>query len=192
MTTLRFVNRSQRYLDSIINGIPNPEEIVSVGIHQSEIKNLKCLSRLCNLERLDVTESLVSDLEPLRHLVKLVQLGLGWNSISNLEPISGLVYLEVLSLRGNQISDLQPLSGLGNLWSLDLRGNRISNLIPLKYMFGLDVLYLTGNRRATTKIINTIERNRRQYILLESTIPKNYRCPFSNLRERGILGLYGL
>ena len=43
--------------------------------------------------------------------------------------------------------------------------------------------------RCDAYTVGIINGNRRQLTLLETTLPRNYKCPFSNLREYGILGL---
>ena len=53
-TTLEFKSPTQEYFDTTVNNIPNPEEILSVTIYRGEITNLRCLSRLCNLQTLSI------------------------------------------------------------------------------------------------------------------------------------------
>ena len=205
---------NQEEFNNTINNLPNPDKITLVTIKYSFIADLKCISKLCNLEKLFLKYNDISDISPLSNLKKLKILNLIGNIISDVEPLSDLVNLKCLDLRQNDISDIRPLRKLVKLEDLYLNDNyisdveslstlvnleviyyenKISNLTPLKHMYTLrkisDTLDIDDWDVLDYNIQKTIEGNKYQFILLESTLPKNYRCPLNNLRERGILGL---
>ena len=89
---------SQEYLDTTVRNLPNPDEITFVCVTWSNIWDLRCLSRLCNLRELKLSRNSISDLEPLSTLVKLQKLNLYENCISNIEALSHLGNLQELIL----------------------------------------------------------------------------------------------
>ena len=202
----RSITRSKiRDLTSFIT-LVNLRELV---LYDILVSDLQPLSNLVHLRDLDLTWNRISDLRPLSSLVNLVSLNVWGNHISNLGPIRKLVNLQRLNIGFNQISDLQPLSNLVNLEILELTTHQVSDLEPLSYLVNLVELYifetkfpaprhlkhlykltcLKANGVSQDTILHTIRGNKCQSILLESTLPRNYKCPLSNLREFGILGL---
>ena len=193
------------------------ENVVEITIDRSiDILDLEPLSNLTNLRKLTIRDSNIDNLEPLRKLVNLRELNLSGNRISDIGAIVNLVELEKLDVTYNPISDFEPLRRLVKLreFRLDITSAKLeSNLRLFTKLWGLKKLNgYTGEidfshldfldsispiianeilklRELDCAILNTIEVNRHHATLLESTLPRNYRCPFNNLREFGILGL---
>ena len=178
-TGLEFNFFTQDNFVAAINNHPNPDKITSVYIYSGEITDLTPLSRLVNLRYLEVER----------------------NDISDIRPLSGLVNLRELIICESYITDIEPLSDLVNLVTLDLWCitwfedddgptvyNIISDFTSLKHLYKISDLSI-GDSTLNTSILLTIRGNKCQSILLESILPRNYKCPLSNLREFGILGL---
>ena len=206
-------------LERIVNKLWYPKEITSVYIATRSNVNLEPLAKLVNvveitiykstscsyntldlgplrnldnLRKLDIRNSYISDLEPLRNLSNLRELNLRYNKISDIGAIVNLVNLVKLEIRRYEMEYFEPF-GLHNIdtsYRL-LKSNRIyfKHLYNLKKLNGCCVTCRIGSPNIAYDILDAIEANRQRVTLLESTLPRNYRCPLNNLREFGILGL---
>ena len=103
------------------------------------------LAGLTGLRELDLSGNQIADLRPLTYLPALTRLNLMDNAVTDLWPLAELTSLQVLLLDRNQITDVQALSGLAGLANLGLAENQIANLWPLTGLDRLHRLDLSGN-----------------------------------------------
>jgi len=115
----------------------------------SQIGDLSPLSRLTNLELLDLHWDTAMDITPISNLFKLKTLKLGneyeYSAINDLSPLANLTEMKDLDLGANGISDISPLSRMMNLKELELYGNNIEEIEPLTKFPQLEYLGLDGN-----------------------------------------------
>ncbi len=110
--------------------------------------NVRGLSALATLTRLDWLELInndIQDISALRSLTSLRTLKLDANDISDVSPLAGLTGLKVLYLENNDISDVSSLAGLINLERLDLRNNDIEDCSPLEALPIRTNIRIAGN-----------------------------------------------
>ncbi|MEJ6951041.1 leucine-rich repeat domain-containing protein [Natronospora cellulosivora (SeqCode)] len=88
--------------------------------------DITALSKLENLERLNLNMNRIQEITPLINLKKLKHLVLQFNNIEDISPLENLVNLEFLSLAFNPVKDISVLSDLSNLEKLHLSGNYIN------------------------------------------------------------------
>ena len=100
----------------------------ALDISNRNIKSLKGISDLTNLEKLSCYNNQIESLEPISGLTKLEKLYCFNNRIESLEPISGLTNLEHLYCSNNRIESLEPISGLTNLTHLHYVDNPVEVL----------------------------------------------------------------
>ena len=86
----------------------------------------------------------VSDVTPLTKLLELEILDLSNTNISNLTPLAGMLKLKTLFLNGTRTSDLTPLAGLANLEVLFLQDTDVSNVSALTGLKNLRILGISG------------------------------------------------
>jgi internalin A len=117
-----------------------------IDLSYSDIVDLRPLRAFPKLRSLDLkkNESL-GTLAPLSRLTELETLNLSFTGISKLTELSGLEKLRKFSASYNQISDLGPLSALKSLEALSIRGNKITTVSPLKNLSSLKSLLLASN-----------------------------------------------
>ena len=169
-----------------LNPLSKLIELEGLDLTQSRVSDLLKLEGLINLTTLHLDKNQISDLTPLSNLVNLTTLHLGKNQISDISPISNLVNLTMLHLCKNQISILTPLANLKNLGYLCLVTNKILDLTPLSNLVNLYTLHLVGNQisdlTALSNLINltylSISKNK---ILNTSQIEK-LRTTISNCK----------
>jgi hypothetical protein len=113
-------------------------QVVEIGVVDRPFGDLRPLSSLENVKALTLKRAGIEDLRGLSALKNLVRLDLSGNSISNasiggLDQILELKQLQALSLRDNHLSDVKPLGTLDKLVWLDIgRNPLVDDSCPLK------------------------------------------------------------
>ena len=79
----------------------DPTALVSLTLLNNQIENLRPLSKLRNLQRLDAANNAIVDVSLLSSLTDLTELDLKNNQITDVLPLAGLRALTELSLDGN-------------------------------------------------------------------------------------------
>lgn len=116
--------------------------------------NIKGLSNLTNLVKLNLDCNNIEDISSLANLYNLEELSLQVNKIKNIEPLAGLVNLKVLNLTDNNIEDISSLVELKNLEYLYLQINEIKDISILLELPELKILDIDDNN-----VLNTLEGN---------------------------------
>ena len=110
----------------------NLSQLESLNLRWSQDIDLRVLGRLSQLKSLNLWDNReIQDITPLSRLTQLESLELGSNKISDVRPLANMTQLKVLGLRGNNIRDVTPLARLVNLEVLRLRDNPIQDASPL-------------------------------------------------------------
>lgn len=111
-------------------GLEKFTNLKSLNVSRTEVINeeLKYLSKLISLERLELNGNIISDLTPLRDLVNLEHLGLACLKMKSLNGIGKMTKLKILDLFQNQqLEEITQLTSLKNLRDLDIRDTRIES-----------------------------------------------------------------
>lgn len=111
---------------------PTKEELHSIiNVRSLKITNfihdVEPISRLTNIEYLDLSNSKVDDLSPLSVLHNLKSLNINNTVISDLTPLSNNNNLKELFIEGTNIQSLKPLHGLENLIRINADGIGLSS-----------------------------------------------------------------
>ena len=131
-----------------LSDLENCTGLTSLTIHDAYGMDFSVLSKLTNLETLDLSGCTVSSggLSAIAQLPKLNTLSLSGCTLTDVSALSPLVTLESLDLSGNVISDISSLSSLTALKSLNLSSNTLTTIAPLASMEALETLDITGNQ----------------------------------------------
>ncbi len=132
-------------------------KIISLNCESSNIKNLKeikGLSNLCNLEHLVMQRNSLTSCLNLHLLNNLKTLDLSNNKIEKIENLNNLGDLEVLGLSNNKIRIIENLESLNKLKKLSLNNNLIKEIDNLNSLVSLEDLNLSHN---LIKIIRNLE-----------------------------------
>lgn len=109
------------------------------------ITDLSDLTKLRNLEVLEISGQQITDLTPVWQLTKLRKLGVECNPITSLGGIETLQNLEQLWLSGTDVSDLTPLEALPRLNSLGIDGTYVRDLPNVETLERIDDLCVSGS-----------------------------------------------
>ncbi|KAL0220260.1 hypothetical protein RCL1_000115 [Eukaryota sp. TZLM3-RCL] len=149
---LKSLNLSQKRVENIsqISKLTNLETLDLSNVRlppHNKITDISFLSPCIKLKSLSLNDSEVTDFGPLSLILNnLKSLSLNNTEFSDLSQLSLFKQLEILSLKGNRITDIYPLSSLENLGCLSLCYNQISDLSPLSCLHFLEKLYLSCNK----------------------------------------------
>jgi len=116
--------------------------VLSVFKPIAETHDITALSRLSNLQYLELTDTQVSDITPLASVHGLEYLRLDSLPLSDLTPLAKLTDLKDLSLSDTQVSDLAPLAHLENLEDLHLDVTQVADISALAGLKSLKSLWL--------------------------------------------------
>lgn len=106
-----------------LNGL---KDLSIVGCKISDA-DMKRLSGLVGLSRLEMTGCNVSVIAPLAKLINLTELALDSNNITDVSPLAELSGLEALSLMANPLRSVAPLRQLKNLKQLYVDLDKVSD-----------------------------------------------------------------
>ena len=90
------------------------------------IQDAEPISRLTNIEFLDMSESKIDDLSPLYGLHNLKSLNVKNTTISDLTPLSNIKTLKDLNIENTGVKSLKPLHNLSNISKIYADGTKIS------------------------------------------------------------------
>lgn len=116
-----------------------------------DITEINGLSKIINLEGLDLSYNKIIEIKGLENLENLQKLDLGENKITKITDLDTLINLKELSFFVNQISEIKGLENLFNLQYLHLGRNKIKEIKGLEHLTNLKVLFLSNNQIAKIK-----------------------------------------
>ena len=91
------------------------------GFPGAGLRDISAITKLRNLQFLDLSNNPIQDFSPLACLERLEYLYLEKTGIQDLSVLAGLKNLEVLSLADNPFTDYSPLHSLSQLKELDIQ-----------------------------------------------------------------------
>lgn len=118
---------------------PDSRSVVAFSFNYSpafgKIIQFEPLGRYKHLVDLSLVGHKFSDIRTLSNLVLLKKLNLSWNAITDIRPLASLVSLEVLNLSHNKITTIPvAFENLMELHTLNLSSNRIVNENELTHL----------------------------------------------------------
>ncbi|WP_350344282.1 leucine-rich repeat domain-containing protein [Proteinivorax tanatarense] len=127
--------------------------ILNVTVDEQQLKDI---SKLGNLEVLEITKSELTDISPISELTNLKELNLNQNSISNLAPLSNLTTIKKLQMDNNYIEDISALNTMSNLEYISLSKNQIVDITALKKLEKVKKINLENNEIESVQPLKTL------------------------------------
>lgn len=125
-----------------------------------EIIDLTPLSKMRNLEELNISGTGVNDLSPIRTLTNLKSLKCEMTGINSLSPLIYCTNIEVLMINDTQIEDLTPAENFTNLEELYCFNTNISDISPLSSLINLKVVWANDTKILSIDPLNSCKELR--------------------------------
>jgi len=119
--------------DLVYRSVEQVIKTTSLDISENlNIRSLKPLIKLDDLENLDISNTLIDDIFPLRNLIRLQSLNCSGTAVTLLDPLLYSTEMRKLNCSKTAISSIRSLENMRMLESLDISDTRINSLQPVK------------------------------------------------------------
>jgi Leucine-rich repeat (LRR) protein len=144
-------------------------EISYLTLRNNQIREIKGLETLVNLQGLSLSYNQISEIKGLETLVNLQSLWLYDNQINEIKGLETLVKLQSLWLHNNKINEIKGLKTLINLQTLWLSSNQISEIKGLETLGNLQTLWIDNNQLSEIKELEKIiKREKFNYLRIHN------------------------
>ena len=101
------------------------------------IRSLKPLRKLTNLESLDISNTLIDDLFPIRNLIRIELLAASGTAITDIEPLVYSTRLRNLDISSTRVGSVSAVSNMRDLERLDFSNTPVDSLFPVSSLSGM-------------------------------------------------------
>ncbi|MBQ8760381.1 MAG: leucine-rich repeat domain-containing protein [Bacteroidales bacterium] len=125
------------------------------------------LHAIINIKSLKVSY-FIQDAEPISRLTNIESLDLSDSKIDDLSPLYGLHNLRTLNVRNTAVSDISPLANNNNLRELNIENTNINSLTPLHELKSISKIYADGTNITTEEVVE-LKKIQRQVSVIYQT-----------------------
>lgn len=125
------------------------------------------LHSIINIRNLKLNH-FIQDAEPISRLTNIEFLDLSDSKIDDLTPLYGLHNLKSLNIKNTTVSDLTSLSNLKNLKELNIENTDVKSLKPLHELSNISKIYADGSKLNRDEVIE-MKRKQRQVTVVYQT-----------------------
>lgn len=196
--------------DSVgLSDIRRMSAITEIDLSNNQyIQNIEPLTRLTNLQRLNISGTSISDLAPIRNLTeltaidashtnvadisflkyasKITHLNVERTPIADISVVKKMPALQVLDVSGTKATDFTPLTDLTALMYVDVSETALQTLIPFQNLTSIQVLDISSTQVSDLHPITALKALSELYI--DSTKVIN-STPMSELTGLTILSM---
>ena len=125
------------------------------------------LHSIINIRNLKVNH-FIQDAEPISRLTNIEFLDMSDSKIDDLSPLYGLHNLKSLNVKNTIVSDLSALSNLKNLKELNIENTDVKSLKPLYELSNLSIIHADGSKVNRDEVIG-LKKQQRQLTVVYQT-----------------------
>lgn len=125
------------------------------------------LHAIINVRNLKV-DHFIQDAEPISRLTNLEYLDLSDTKIDDLSPLYSLHNLKSLNVKNTIVSDITPIINNKNLREINIENTNVKSLVPLHEIGSLTKVYADGTDIPTSEVID-LKRIQRQVTVIYQT-----------------------
>lgn len=125
------------------------------------------LHSIINIRNLKVNH-FIQDAEPISRLTNIEFLDMSDSKIDDLSPLYGLHNLKSLNVKNTVVSDLSALYNLKNLKELNIENTDVKSLKPLYDLSNLSIIYADGSKINRDEVIG-LKKQQRQLTVVYQT-----------------------
>ena len=125
------------------------------------------LHSIINIRNLKINH-FIQDAEPISRLTNIEFLDMSDSKIDDLSPLYGLHNLKSLNVKNTVVSDLSALSNLKNLKELNIENTDVKSLKPLYELSNLSIIHADGSKVNRDEVIG-LKKQQRQLTVVYQT-----------------------
>lgn len=125
---------------------------------RGEVKTLKGIDKLKNLEFLNVSYNKITSIAPAKKLTRLTYLNVSFNKLTNFSGVKSLKKLKKLNVMDNKLKNINGVEKLINLEELNVSSNRLINLKGVEKLVNLTILSASSNQLTNIKEIKNLKK----------------------------------
>ena len=125
------------------------------------------LHSIINIKNLKINH-FIQDAEPISRLTNIEFLDMSDSKIDDLSPLYGLHNLKSLNVKNTAVSDLSALSNLKNLKDLNIENTDVKSLKALHELSNLSKVYADGSKINRDEVVG-LKKRQRQVIIVYQT-----------------------
>lgn len=125
------------------------------------------LHSIINIKNLKINH-FIQDAEPISRLTNIEYLDISDSKIDDLSPLYGLHNLKLLNIKNTTVSDLTPLSNLKNLKELNIENTEVKSLKPILELSNISRIYADGSKVNRDEVIE-LKKKQRQVTVIYQT-----------------------
>jgi hypothetical protein len=120
-------------------------ELNSLNLSGTLVRDLYPVRNLVHLQDLNVSSTLVNNLDALIYSMSLQNLDISHTKVYTLAPLSNLNQIRSLNISLTTIDDLSPIRGFKQISELRMQNTMVYDLSPLKDLQSLDFIYFDNS-----------------------------------------------
>lgn len=121
-------------------------DLEQINLSVNEISDISALKDLKSLKDVGFTSNNISDISVIVNWIKLKMFAIGYNKITEIPSLKDLPDIEDILLQNNNIRDISALSGVTTIKRVSLGHNSIEKGLILNNMSSLEVLDVQFNK----------------------------------------------
>lgn len=125
------------------------------------------LHSIINIKNLKINH-FIQDAEPISRLTNIEFLDMSDSKIDDLSPLYGLHNLKSLNVKNTAVSDLSSLSNLKNLKELNIENTEVKSLQPLYELSNISKIYADGSKVKKDEVVE-LKKKQRQVTVIYQT-----------------------
>ena len=125
------------------------------------------LHSIINIRNLKLNH-FIQDVEPVSRLTNIEFLDISNSKIDDLSPLYGLHNLKSLDVKNTKVSDLSPLSNLKNLKELNIENTNVASLKPLHELSNISRIYADGSKVNREEVVGLKKKQRQVSVVYQT------------------------
>lgn len=146
MNSITEIDLSNNTMIQNIEPLTRLTNLQKLNISGTKITDLTPIRNLTELQEVDASRSAVTDVSVLKYASKITSLNIENTPVSDISVVKKMPTLQVLDASGTKATDFTALTDLTALTHLDLSGTPLSSLIPLQNLTAIQVLDISSTQ----------------------------------------------
>jgi len=157
MNAITEIDLSNNTMIQNIEPLTRLTNLQKLNISGTKINDLAPIRNLTELQEVDASRSGITDISVLKYASKITRLEIENTGVSDISVVKKMPGLQILNASGTKPTDFTALTDLTSLTSLNLSGTPLQSLIPLQNLTALQVLDISSTSVADLAPISNLK-----------------------------------